>query len=494
MKCNKNYVLILILGLSLAVHGYNLFLALQDKNHHLPHEPHISAPGSLKAAWYRTWGGEGSDSCIFFRKDGEDNFYLAGQTSSFGAGGVDVFLVKYDHDGILQWNRTWGGTDNEKLYSIAVDSINNVYLGGFANITSGILQTFFLSYNSSGQLRWFHTWSGNETYNPWHIACASVNNIYVAGSVSGDGILRKFKMSGDLQWTRTWGGNESESTNSIGFDSMQNIYVAGSTGFAGPGQGDGIVLKYNTSGDLQWSRVWGINESDSCRKITIDSLDNIYVAGTINSSTERILIKYDTTGTQLWNHTWGRVEEGVIEIGNMALDSFGDIYLSGRIIITFERRGLWLYKFDNSGIEQWNDTWEHEQNEEIIDIVLDSSSNLYAVEKRLIEDFPYLSYQSDIFLLKYDCFGVLTSNSSWGGEEEDSPSGIVFDSSENVFVGGSTSSYGTGNVDICLIKFTEKTTPSIPGYDLLLFILLLATISVITVISYGIKMQIKNKD
>jgi len=42
-----------------------------------------------------------------------------------------MVLVKYDSSGVLQWNRTWGGSNWDEGNGVVVDSSDNVYLAGF---------------------------------------------------------------------------------------------------------------------------------------------------------------------------------------------------------------------------------------------------------------------------------------------------------------------------------------------------------------------------
>ncbi len=69
--------------------------------------------------------------------DGGGNVYVAGYTSSFGAGNSDAFLLKYSGAGDLLWQKTWGGTDFEQAYALSVDGSGYVYLGGFAPDING---------------------------------------------------------------------------------------------------------------------------------------------------------------------------------------------------------------------------------------------------------------------------------------------------------------------------------------------------------------------
>jgi len=82
--------------------------------------------------WNRTWGGIDEDGGSLTAVDSSDNVYISGWTVSFGAGDSagdsDMVLVKYDSSGVQQWNRTWGGIDPG--WGVAVDSSDNVYLAG----------------------------------------------------------------------------------------------------------------------------------------------------------------------------------------------------------------------------------------------------------------------------------------------------------------------------------------------------------------------------
>jgi len=91
----------------------------------------ISTPVSAQPVqeWNLTWGGTGND---YGRATATgDSVYLAGYTYSFGAGGPDAFLNKYDNDGNLIWNVTWGGTSGDMGYATATG--DSVYLAGYTD-------------------------------------------------------------------------------------------------------------------------------------------------------------------------------------------------------------------------------------------------------------------------------------------------------------------------------------------------------------------------
>jgi hypothetical protein len=80
--------------------------------------------------WDVTWGGGVDDICYAIALDSSENIYLGGSTYSFGAGSKDMCLVKYDSSGVHQWYVTWGGSANDGCHAIALDSSEKIYLAG----------------------------------------------------------------------------------------------------------------------------------------------------------------------------------------------------------------------------------------------------------------------------------------------------------------------------------------------------------------------------
>ncbi|MFX0105779.1 MAG: SBBP repeat-containing protein [Candidatus Hodarchaeota archaeon] len=100
--------------------------------------------------WNRTWGGVYSDRGTGIAFDSSGNVYLAGFTLSFGAGDNDMVLVKYDSSGVEQWYRTWGGIDDDYSWGVAVDLFDNVYLsGGTSSFGAGGMDMVLVKYGES---------------------------------------------------------------------------------------------------------------------------------------------------------------------------------------------------------------------------------------------------------------------------------------------------------------------------------------------------------
>jgi len=420
MKNKKSYLMIFILIFccSLIIQEKNSPFNEYDDNDNRNNLPYLSVINSVAYEWNRTWGGNFSDYGYGVAVDSSDNIYLTGSSYSFGAGIDDMVLVKYDNSGVYQWNRTWGGTDEDESYGVAIDSSDNIYLTGATNSygTEGSLDIFLVKYDSSGVYQWNRTWGGNNTDVSYGISVDSSDNIYLVGYIwslgtgSYDMVLVKYDSSGVYQWNRTWDGSNADYGYGVALDSSNNIYITGYIWSFMTGSFDMVMVKYDSSGVYQWNRTWGGNDYDEGSGIVIDSLDDIYITGATESFSvggyDIVLVKYSSSGRLQWNHTWGGADYE--ESFGVAIDSSDNIYLTG---VTSEGEG-----------------------------------------------------DRDIVLVKYDSAGVAQWNHTWGGIYDDKSSGITIDSLDNIYISGATKNFGAVNYDMLLLKYNkvQEKQPAIP--------------------------------
>lgn len=367
-----------------------------------------SADVPVAYEWHSTWGlKEYQDWGNAMVLDSAGNIYIVGTTLdqlNYQERGYDICLVKFDSSGVIQWNRTWGGTISEEGMGVALDSYGNIYIVGFTQGSQMVL----LKYDSSGVLQWNLTRSGGYFFA---ITIDSSDNIFITGQFGHDIGLWKYDTAGVEQWVRTWGGpvhGVPDIGRGITLDSSGNIYIVGETRSFGAGFYDACLLKYDSSGVLQWYRTWGESRWDRCNAISVDSYDNIYITGEtqiseINDARDVFLVKYSRSGVQIWNRTWGGFYED--EMNAITLDSSGYIYLAGRLGISSGKSHLYLVIYDRMGVQRWNRTWGDKYYERATAIALDSSGDVYlAGSTSDYIDIPIGNqYVYDILLVKYDC-------------------------------------------------------------------------------------------
>jgi len=410
-----------------------------------------------------------------------------------------------------EWYKTWGenwmsesGYLTNRAKALAIDSSDNIYVAGYTEYIDPGAQKYSFSYmclikiDSSGIQQWSHTWNASIFDYCKGIALDSSENIFLCGSThwnstgAADICLIKYDSSGEEQWVRTWGGFTNDVGTGIAIDSSDNIYIVGYTGSFGTGNGDLCLLKYDGSGVLQWNVTWGGTEGDGGTAIVLDSSSNIYIIGTTSSFGSGLLdiclLKYDSSGVQQWNTFWGGDK---YDYGNdITIDTFGNIYITGQTE-SFGSGGydICLIKFSNSGVLQWEKILGGSANDYGMALVSDSSDTIYLGGYTN----SYGKGQYDLYLAKYNNSGILLSNQTWGGDHIDLCYAMALDSSGNIFFAGTTNSFGSGGDDMILMKTSQDSdedsdeptddtsTTTIPGYDLLFMICLICTVSVFLV-------------
>jgi len=300
------------------------------------------------------------------------------------AGSFDIFVAKYDPNGVLVWAKQ---ADADFPRGIAVDSAGNSYVtGNFAgNATfgpgegnettldsGGLFQDIFVAkYNSNGTLAWAKK-AGGTSANDFGraIAADGSGNVFVTGSFMGtasfdgtmltsagsfDIFVAKYNTSGTLLWAKRAGGTSfSEEGKGISVDGSGNSYVTGIFGnnaTFGPGEGNETILpaaggsdifvaKYDTNGALVWATGVGGMNTDTATGIGVDGAGNSYVTGYFSTSTtidgtvlnsvggEDIFVaKFDGNGTPLWANSAGGTAN---DQGHaIVADAAGNSYLTG---------------------------------------------------------------------------------------------------------------------------------------------------------------------
>jgi len=121
----------------------------------------------------------------------------------------------------------------------------------------------------------------------------------------------KYNSSGTKQWTKQLGTSRTNVGYDVTTDSSDNIYITGYTqdgldGNTSMGEVDIFLVKYNSSGTKQWTKLLGTPSDDWGLGMAIDSSDNLYMTGYTNSGLDGntssggrdiFLVKYNSSGT-----------------------------------------------------------------------------------------------------------------------------------------------------------------------------------------------------
>jgi hypothetical protein len=107
---------------------------------------------------------------------------VAGYTFSFGAGGGDIFLIKTDVDGNIQWSKTYGGTDYDRASSVQQTSDGGYIVAGYTrSFGAGDWDIFLMKTDASGNIIWAKTYRGTNSDWAYSVQQTSDGGYILAG-------------------------------------------------------------------------------------------------------------------------------------------------------------------------------------------------------------------------------------------------------------------------------------------------------------------------
>jgi len=113
--------------------------------------------------WNKTFGGENSDWARSVIQTSDGGYALAGYTESYGAGGEDFWLVKTDSAGNEEWNKTFGGENSDWARSVIQTSGGGYALAGITeSYGAGGVDFWLVKTDSSGNEEWNKTFGGED--------------------------------------------------------------------------------------------------------------------------------------------------------------------------------------------------------------------------------------------------------------------------------------------------------------------------------------------
>ena len=338
----------------------------------------------------------------------------------FGSSGDDIFTVKYNNAGTVQWAKSIGGTSDDISTSVTTDIAGNVYVtGSFLAPTLTVGSTLLAN-------------TGGSTY-------------------TNDVLIVKYDPSGAVLWAKNAGGNTIDVGNCVAVDASGYVYVAGR--FQSPtmnfgsiqltnagGQfnpSDIFVGKYTSARNIIWAKRAGGRGDDNAWSVACDATGGVFITGGFYSDT--LVFGNDT----IYN-------------GSTPGFNFNDVFIA---------------KYDSSGNPVWAKHGLGHKDDYGRSITTDLNGNAY-VTGTFASDTLMFGTDSlfnhgvfDIFIAKYSSIGNLQWVKNPGGNDQDYGMGIRTDVTGNVFITGRTQSGvlvfdtvsipNTGASDVYIAKYNS---------------------------------------
>ena len=392
-------------------------------------------------------GGESGDEGYSIIQTSDGGYAIAGYTKSFGAGEADVYVVKLDANGNLLWTKTIGGKEDEKGYSIIQTSDGGYAIAGYTtSFGAGGADVYVVKLDAKGNLQWTKTIGGKENDKGYSIIQTSDGGYAIAGYTGLGVYVVKLDANGNLQWTKTI---SPEFAASKGYSLIQTS--DGGYAIAGTTKSDVYVVKLDANGNLQWTKTIGETYGEVGRSIIQTSEGGYAIAGYIEgityitypSSGDVYVVKLDANGNLQWTKAIGgpKIEEGYSIIqtsdGGYAIAGYTTSFGEGR-------EDVYVVKLDAKGNLQWTKTIGEESADEGYSIIQTSDGG-YAIAGTTRS---FGAGEKDVYVVKLDkngnaCCAVSQTSQVRSGGKLGSPTSSVDSRGTLTSPTPSTSSGGT---------------------------------------------------
>jgi len=270
----------------------------------------LNADGSVD--WQKTYGNWDLDEASSIQQTSDGGYIVAGDTFSSGAGAADLWIMKLNSDGSVAWQKTYGGSETDSPSSIQQTSDGGYIVAGSTDsfgVSPGSFDVWVLKLNSDGSVDWQKTYGGSGDDFAHSIQQTADGGYTVAGRSSsfGEGSedfwVLKLKSDGSVDWEKTYGGSGIDFAYSIQQTSDGGYIVAGYTNSFGAGDDDIWVLKLDSNGEVVWQKTYGGSGVDDAYSIQQTSDGGYILAGRTNSfgagGYDAWVLKLDSLGNVL---------------------------------------------------------------------------------------------------------------------------------------------------------------------------------------------------
>ena len=337
-----------------------------------------------------------------------ENVTMPGYQVNKTGTGNDIYFVKFNASGEMQWYRHPAGNGTESLWNMDVDASGNIFISG--SFTNGIsfgtqsftgLGSFVAKYDTNGNLLWVKRFTLS-----WHkrLRVDTAGNIYLVGTFNspltygnitltpatgnGAAFIIKLNPVGDILWGRLadHSSNSFNDVYDVTADSTGNIYMSGTFGtgtltlggitLTSPHGSNAYIVKYNSDGTEQWAKRTGDGScAVSIMSVEPDADGNIFASGTFcgtldlestsltaSSGSRLFIAKYTSGGTVLWAKT-AMPGGNSSSIRSADLDANGNLIVSGNakgnvnlgnnVVLNTSFEAKYIAKYSSDGTPQW---------------------------------------------------------------------------------------------------------------------------------------------
>ncbi|MBV6484359.1 MAG: hypothetical protein KFKLKKLM_00856 [Flavobacteriales bacterium] len=351
--------------------------------------------------WQKALGGGGPDEASSIQQTTDGGYIVAGRSNSFTSSNYSssvFWLIKLTSTGVISWEKVLGGNGYDLATSIQQTTDGGYIVAGYSNSFDGDVtgnhgnyDYWIVKLTSSGAITWQKSFGGTGDDKAWSIQQTTDGGYIVAGetdSKNGDVTgntspengcwVVKMSNMGVITWQIffTKGLSYSSGAKSIQQTSDGGFIVAGhAIGMNGPYWSPSVmigpsywVIKLNSSGVIQWEKILGGSSSDYSTSIQ-QTVDGGYIVAGYSESNDGDVIgnhggydywvvKLTSTGTIVWQKSLGGTgDDGAYSIQQTTDGGFivagSNNSIDGDVTVNLGGNDYWVVKLTSTGNIEW---------------------------------------------------------------------------------------------------------------------------------------------
>ena len=388
--------------------------------------------------------------------------------------------AQVDTSRVKRFNGPLNSSDGGSI--VKVDDNGFVYVGCSIAKTQGYTDAAVIKYNSEGDTLWLRYY--NNPYNNGSylrdMIVGSDGNVFLTGSCGGntleDCLTVKFDSDGNLMWSKRFDDGNIDQALAITSDEFGNVFVSG-TSWKAYQSYNFLTIKYGSDGDTNWSYIWKGPEDagDIAKDLSLDSFGNVIVAGTCDwywGTVDYVTIKLNTAGDTAWVRKYDSPEHAHENLKALVIDNQDNIYITGDSYKPGGNHDIITVKYNEYGDTLWTRKYNGLSNGDdyVHAIEIDSAGNIYLAASSFVSGNGL-----DCLTMKYNSAGDLLWAKMYCEYSyyNDIATSITLDASGNVYVTGSAGT-SSSNISYLTIKYdnlgnekwvTKYDGPFYNGYD-----------------------------
>jgi len=266
--------------------------------------------------WTRHYGGAAADYGFDIQPAAGNGFVIVGVTQSYGLGKGDVYLIRLDSLGELLWSRTYGGTELDEGHSVRQTGDGGYIICGTTNSSgAGYADLYLVKTDANGNVQWTRTYGGAGGESGSAVRVTAQGGYIAVGSTGsfGEGYSSLYVVrtdaAGDSLWAAAYGGSKADFGYSVEGTSDDGYVFVGASASFGLGYTDAYLLKTDADGFVQWQEAYGGAKDDRAYAVRCTADGGYILAGTTesfgNGKIDCYVVRTDPAGVPVWTQTYG---------------------------------------------------------------------------------------------------------------------------------------------------------------------------------------------